>query len=202
MHLPHFMGLKRIITINSLNTTFLLVQHSVFHNHHGFKDRREIKTQGQWDTSSHFKLYRSTSACGIFNTGTKLGNICHTHTCLDQWCKLTDHWIWEVRHHQSTPQNWRKGSELTRQIVVFTRRKNTHKKQKQVMGMRKCRKPHPHPLQPYLNPITAPAHKISRLKSAHTNVCKQHIWWTYNNSTFDTCAFCPFTCSCEEGEKP
>ena len=57
---------------------------------------------------------------------------------------------------------------------------------------------HPH----FINPLPAPARKVSGLKREHRHTCKQHIWWAYNNSTFNTVHFgrSPFTCSCEKGE--
>ena len=53
------------------------------------------------------------------------------------------------------------------------------------------------------NPFTAPACKISRLKSAHIHACKQYIWWSYTKSTFNTVHFDRnlFPCSYEGGEK-
>ena len=54
------------------------------------------------------------------------------------------------------------------------------------------------------NPFTAPACKISALKSARVHACKQYIWWSCNKSTFHTVHFdrISFTCSCEVVEKP
>ena len=54
-----------------------------------------------------------------------------------------------------------------------------------------------------INPVTAPACKLSGLKSAQKHTCKHGIWWTCNNSTFNAVHFDrrPFTCSGEEGEK-
>ena len=54
-----------------------------------------------------------------------------------------------------------------------------------------------------LNPFTAPACKLSGLKRARKHACKQHIWWTYNNSTSSAVPFGrrPSMCSCEEGKK-
>ena len=40
-----------------------------------------------------------------------------------------------------------------------------------------------YPAQSLFNPLTAPARKLSGLKSAQKHACKQHIWWTCNNST-------------------
>ena len=50
-----------------------------------------------------------------------------------------------------------------------------------------------------INPFTAPACKISGLKSAHIHPCKQHIWWSYKKSTFNPVHFerSPLTCSFE-----
>ena len=52
------------------------------------------------------------------------------------------------------------------------------------------------------NPFTAPAWKMSALKSVHIHACRQYIWWSYNKSSFDTVHFDRnhFTCSCK-GEK-
>ena len=40
-----------------------------------------------------------------------------------------------------------------------------------------------------LNPLTAPSCKISGLKRAHIHACIQHIWWSYNEPTFNTVHF-------------
>ena len=50
-----------------------------------------------------------------------------------------------------------------------------------------------------INPFTAPARKISGLKSAHARACKQYIsfsciTYTYNTEHFDRN---PFRCSCK-----
>ena len=40
-----------------------------------------------------------------------------------------------------------------------------------------------------INPLTAPACNIFWLKSAHIHTCRQYIRWSYNKSTFNSCAF-------------
>ena len=53
------------------------------------------------------------------------------------------------------------------------------------------------------NPFTAPACKISGLKSAHIHACKQYVSWSCNKSTFSIVRFdrSPFTCSWKGGKK-
>ena len=41
----------------------------------------------------------------------------------------------------------------------------------------------------HFHPLTAPACKMSGLKSAHIHACKQYNWWSYNKSTFNTVHF-------------
>ena len=55
----------------------------------------------------------------------------------------------------------------------------------------------------FINPFTAPASKISRLKSAHIHAWKQYIWWSHNKSTFTTVHFNrnPFMWSFKGGKK-
>ena len=50
-----------------------------------------------------------------------------------------------------------------------------------------------------VNPFTATACKISRLKNPHIHASKQCICWSYNKSSFNTVHFdrSPFTCSSE-----
>ena len=54
-----------------------------------------------------------------------------------------------------------------------------------------------------LNPFTAPACKISGLKSAHMHARKQYLWWSYNKFAFNTVHFdrSPFRCSLDGGKK-
>ena len=58
-------------------------------------------------------------------------------------------------------------------------------------------------IQGKINPFTAPACKISGLKSARIHACKQCIWWSCYKSTFSTVHFdrSPVRCSCEGGKK-
>ena len=41
----------------------------------------------------------------------------------------------------------------------------------------------------FVNPFTAPACQISRLKSMHIHSCEQYTWLSYNKSTFNTVHF-------------
>ena len=40
-----------------------------------------------------------------------------------------------------------------------------------------------------INQFTAAACEISGLKGAHTHTCKEHIWWPYEKSAFNSVRF-------------
>ena len=60
------------------------------------------------------------------------------------------------------------------------------------------------PFQFILNLFTAPACKMSGLKSAHKHSCKQYIWWSRYKSALNTVHFdrspLAFTCSFKGGK--
>ena len=53
-----------------------------------------------------------------------------------------------------------------------------------------------------INPFTAPACKISRLKSAHIHACKQYIWSPYNKNELSILCILTKIPSCVQAKSP